>query len=184
MNATALSPSPSSPPFYSIPQPDSHIPLYDRFTMTTGYTFILSSLYLKTNRLFRIFYAQFKQSAGVLGKLKYTGPKYQVQLHLRNISTWSATVQVAVCQIYDILQLPPTGNALLISFRLSSEWANFVTKHRLSIQIGAKTCKKRVCNVCIFRLSFHFACHRWWLECSFSLLVIGGLLYLELFWSG
>ncbi len=47
--------------------------------MTTGYTLILSSLYLKTNRLFRIFYAQFKQTSGVLGKLRYTSPKYQVR---------------------------------------------------------------------------------------------------------
>ena len=30
-----------------------------RFTSTLGYTFILSSLFLKTNRLFRIYYSQF-----------------------------------------------------------------------------------------------------------------------------
>ena len=54
----------------------------------------------------------------------------------------------------------PTNNALPIEFLLSSDAENFVTKHRLSIQIGAKCAKKRVCNMYMFRLSFHFAYHR------------------------
>ncbi len=40
---------------------------------------------------------------------------------------------------------------------------NFVAKHRPSMQVGAQTCKKRACNVYIFRPSFHFAYHRCWL---------------------
>ncbi len=40
---------------------------------------------------------------------------------------------------------------------------NFVNKHRLIIQIGAKRATTGVCNVYVFRLSFHFACHHWWL---------------------
>ena len=40
---------------------------------------------------------------------------------------------------------------------------NFVNNHRLSKQNWHQTCKKRVCNVYRFQLSFHFACHRWWL---------------------
>ena len=47
--------------------------------MTTGYTLILSSLYLKTHRLFRIFYAQFKSASGVLGRPRYTSPNSQVK---------------------------------------------------------------------------------------------------------
>ena len=34
------------------------------------------------------------------------------------------------------------------------------------MQIGAKSAKKRVSNVYIFQLSFHFAYHRWWLGAS------------------
>jgi uncharacterized Tic20 family protein len=49
-----------------------------RLTMTVGYTMILSSLCLKTNRLFLIFYAQFKKDGGVLGMPKYASPKHQV----------------------------------------------------------------------------------------------------------
>ena len=38
---------------------------------------------------------------------------------------------------------------------------SFVAKHQLSMQIGTKRAK--MCNVYMFRLSFHFAYHRWWL---------------------
>ncbi len=37
---------------------------------------------------------------------------------------------------------------------------NYVDKHRPIMRSGAKTCKKHVRNVYVFRLSFHFACHR------------------------
>ena len=37
---------------------------------------------------------------------------------------------------------PANNDALLINFRLSSDAENFVNKHRLSMQTGAKTCKK------------------------------------------
>ena len=57
----------------------------------------------------------------------------------------------------------PTNNALLISFRVSSDAEIFVNKHRLSMQIIAPNVQKRACNVYIFRLSFHLAYHRWWL---------------------
>jgi len=50
-----------------------------RLTMTVGYTMILSSLCLKTHRLFLIFYAQFKQQTGVLGMPKYASPRHQVR---------------------------------------------------------------------------------------------------------
>ncbi len=40
---------------------------------------------------------------------------------------------------------------------------NFANKHRLSIQKSAPNVQKCACNVYMFRLSFHFACHCWWL---------------------
>ncbi len=40
---------------------------------------------------------------------------------------------------------------------------NFVAEHRLSMQVGAQTCKNVACDVYVFQLSFRFACHRWWL---------------------
>ncbi len=46
---------------------------------------------------------------------------------------------------------------------------NFVTKHRLSMQIAAQTCKKRVPNVYTCSdLSSHFAYRRWWLGARLS----------------
>ncbi len=56
-----------------------------RFTSTLGYTFILSSLFLKTNRLFRIFYSQFSGDAG-FHKAKFTSPRHQVLICLGLIS--------------------------------------------------------------------------------------------------
>ncbi len=41
----------------------------------------------------------------------------------------------------------PTNNATLINFRLSSDAKNFVNKHRLSIQIGARRAK--TCVQCV-----------------------------------
>ncbi len=57
----------------------------------------------------------------------------------------------------------PTNNALSTKFLLSSDAEIVVDKHRLSMQVGTQTCEKRMCNVHIFRLGFHFAHHRWWL---------------------
>ncbi len=62
----------------------------------------------------------------------------------------------------------PTDNALLINFGLSSEAEIFVNKHRLSIQNRGQNVLRRVCNAYVFRLSFHFACHRCWLGSSGS----------------
>ncbi len=45
-----------------------------------------------------------------------------------------------------------TLNKLPTELRLK----NFVNKHRLSIQNRRQTCKNRLCNVYMFRLSFHF----------------------------
>ncbi len=50
----------------------------------------------------------------------------------------------------------PTNNALLTNFLLSSDAGIFAANHRLSMQIGAKRAKKRVRDVYVFRLSFHF----------------------------
>ncbi len=62
----------------------------------------------------------------------------------------------------DIFYLSPTNNALLISFPTELRRRNFVAKHGLSIQIGAKRAKMHaMCDV--FQLSFHFACHHRWL---------------------
>ncbi len=39
---------------------------------------------------------------------------------------------------------------------------NFVNEHRPSMQVGRQSVRRtRTCNVHAFRLSFHFACHRW-----------------------
>ncbi len=47
------------------------------------------------------------------------------------------------------LNVNPTDNdALLISFRLSSDARIFVGKHRPSLRIGRQTCKKNVCATC------------------------------------
>ncbi len=52
--------------------------------------------------------------------------------------------------------LHPTNNALLLNFRLSSDAEIFVAKHRPEHTDQRQTCKKRVCNVYVFRLGFHF----------------------------
>ncbi len=56
-----------------------------------------------------------------------------------------------------VLSAFPTNNALLTNFRPSSDAEIFVKNHRLSIKIGGQTCKN------VYALSFHFACHHWWL---------------------
>ena len=60
---------------------------------------------------------------------------------------------------------PPSQQQTLNKLPTELRGRNFVSKHRLSMQSRRRTCKKktRVRNVCVFRLSFHFACHRWWL---------------------
>ncbi len=63
------------------------------------------------------------------------------------------------CQLW----LLPTNNVLLNKLPPELRGRNLVSKHRVSIRIGAQTCEKHVCNVYIFRLSFHFAYQRWWL---------------------
>ncbi len=68
------------------------------------------------------------------------------------------------CTMYVLRTSYPTNNTPLINFRQSSDAEIFVTKHRLSMQVGAKMRKKnRVRNVYTFQLSFIFAYHRWWL---------------------
>ncbi len=88
--------------------------------------------------------------------------------HVQVIWPSQSWVDIRVQKIPSFLPSPPsptnpTNNALLINFLLSSDAEIFVSKHRLSIQIGAKRAKKRVCNVYVFRLGFHFAHHCWWL---------------------
>ncbi len=56
----------------------------------------------------------------------------------------------------------PTNNALLIMFRLSSD-AEILLKSTDWAYKSAPNVQKLVRYVYIFRLSFHFACHRWWL---------------------
>ncbi len=51
---------------------------------------------------------------------------------------------------------------------------NFVDKHRLSMQIGAQMCKNVYAMSYVFRLSFCFACHRWWLGTSTHVRKPGG----------
>ena len=58
---------------------------------------------------------------------------------------------------------PTTTHSLLINFLLSSDAEIFASKHRLSVQTDVKNVQKRASNVRIFRLSFHFAYHLWWL---------------------
>ncbi len=45
---------------------------------------------------------------------------------------------------------------------------NFVKKHRLNIANRRPNVQNCVRNVYLFRLSFHFACHRWWLGSQLS----------------
>ena len=61
-----------------------------------------------------------------------------------------------------IIRTYPTDNRLLINFRLSSSAEILLTSTDGACK-SAPNGRKRVCNVYIFRLSFHFACHRWWL---------------------
>ncbi|XP_059089524.1 metabotropic glutamate receptor 2-like [Tigriopus californicus] len=49
-----------------------------RLFLTIGYTFMLSALFLKVYRIFRIFYGQFSQANEILGKPKYVSPKHQI----------------------------------------------------------------------------------------------------------
>ncbi len=51
----------------------------------------------------------------------------------------------------------PTNNALLINFRPSSDAEILPDKHRPGMQVGARTCKRRVCDLYIFQLSCRFA---------------------------
>ncbi len=48
----------------------------------------------------------------------------------------------------------PANSVLIVDFRLISDAEIFVNKHRPSIRIERQTCKKRVCDVYVFRLSF------------------------------
>ncbi len=57
----------------------------------------------------------------------------------------------------------PTNNALSINFPTELRRKIFVNKAPTEHANRAPNEQKRVCNVYIFRLSFHFACHRWWL---------------------
>ncbi len=54
---------------------------------------------------------------------------------------------------------------------------NFVSKHRLSIQKRCQMRKKCVRNVYIFRLSSHFARHRWWLGSGTVSMVFSGAVW-------
>ena len=56
----------------------------------------------------------------------------------------------------------PTNNALLITFRLSSDSEILLLSTDWAYKL-AQNVQRRVCNVHVFRLSFHFACHRCWL---------------------
>ena len=50
-----------------------HNPTFLRFSSTIGLTIILAAIFLKTNRIFRIFYAQFRrgsESLVPLGKVR------------------------------------------------------------------------------------------------------------------
>ena len=47
--------------------------------MTVGYTLMLSALLLKTNRIYRIFFAKFKHELlDPDGNARFSGPKWQV----------------------------------------------------------------------------------------------------------
>ena len=52
--------------------------------------------------------------------------------------------------------LRPTNNALLMNFRLGSNAEIFVKRRRLSIRIRRPNVQKRVRDVYMFRLIFHF----------------------------
>ncbi len=57
----------------------------------------------------------------------------------------------------------PTDDALLINFLLGSDAEIFVNKHRLSMRIGAQTCKN-VHAMCAYSdWASIFARHHWWL---------------------
>ncbi len=83
----------------------------------------------------------------------------------------------------------PNRQRTLNKLRTELRCTNFVDEHRLSIQIGAKRAEKRVCNVYVFQLSFHFAYHRWWLGTISSRSVFTGTSCAVLhtphtFWAG
>ncbi len=56
----------------------------------------------------------------------------------------------------------PTNNALLINFLLSSDAEILLLSTDWAYK-SAQNVQRRVCNVYILLLSFHFAYHRWWL---------------------
>ncbi len=57
----------------------------------------------------------------------------------------------------------PTNNAPLINLRLSSDAEILLISTDWAYKLGPKCKKNRVCKVYIFRQSFHFAYHHWWL---------------------
>ena len=64
---------------------------------------------------------------------------------------------IALC-----LQTYPSNNALLINFRLSFD-AEILLLSTDWAYNSVPNVQKCVCTVYVFRLSFHFACHPWWL---------------------
>ena len=70
--------------------------------MTLGYSMMLSALLLKTNRIYRIFFAKFKHELlDPDGKARFSGPKWQVNIMITNTSknppTMSLTTDLVVC---------------------------------------------------------------------------------------
>ncbi len=84
------------------------------------------------------------------------------------------------------LVVPPNQQRTLNKLPTELRCRIFFTKHRLSMQIGAKrakTCRQQVLYT-TFQLSFHFAYHRWWLGNLVAHILFGPhQTYERLFWS-
>ena len=102
----------------------------------------------------------------------------QIQRHrarLRNKNLWSLGTSSFLFFLSDHSSLslsrsfhtqPTTLGVVLISFWLSSDAEVLLINTDWAFVSGPNV-QKHVCNVYIFRMSFHFVCRRWWLGTSF-----------------
>ena len=88
-----------------------------------------------------------------------------VFLLLDSTAYQGSTILLPVLSAAFELSLPNQQRALTkLSTKLRCR--NLVNKCQWCIQVGTKRARS-ACNVCVSRLSFHFAYHRWWLGMYF-----------------
>ena len=80
-------------------------------------------------------------------------------IHLVTFFNGMSTIKT----LFSRLQLKPNQQRTLMYYTLSSNAEILLISTNSAYKSAPKVQKKRVCNVYVFQLSFHFAYHRWWL---------------------